>query len=338
MDWSSSGSTTSPLLTPSAIRHPIGTLSSQTKNASPTRLNANISFRKSTPSSNKGNTCETKRPSLRMAFSIAPKSRIAGRAVLVPHDGFFGLGCGCCLGSRSDRADRHDAFDRLLAQNMLAVQLGHAGVLGILLQFGVARANLFFARVLGDAGLLEGVVGSRVNVLIVEDERVLGSAHAHLLAAGEDLVTAMLVVPLGERGGHVHLLDDVAPAHAGVVRAEADLAFLRGVRDDALLGAAEVVVEQILEPHAGDEEEVPAIGERLFDVGHGAGGGHLAVLAAGGSEALVELRQQIKNLEVRRRLGRIVVAQQGERDANNGEELAAGGVVDLGNVLGQAIG
>ena len=95
-------------------------------------------------------------------------------------------------------------------------------------------------------------------------------AHADLLAAGEDLVTAVLLVPLGQRGGHVHLLDDVAPAHAGVVRAEADFAFLRGVGDDALLGAAEVVVEQILEPHAGDEEEVPAIGAALLDVLHGA--------------------------------------------------------------------
>ena len=93
-------------------------------------------------------------------------------------------------------------------------------------------------------------------------------AHANLLAAGEDFVTAVLFVPLGQRGGHVHLLDDVAPAHAGVVSAEADFAFLRGVRDDALLGAAEVVVEQILEPHAGDEEEVPAIRATLLDILH----------------------------------------------------------------------
>ena len=68
----------------------------------------------------------------------------------------------------------------------------------------------------------------------------------------------------------MHLLDDVAPAHAGVVSAEGDFAFLRGVRDDALLGAAEVVVEEILEPHAGDEEEVPAVGAALFDIRHGA--------------------------------------------------------------------
>jgi len=41
---------------------------------------------------------------------------------------------------------------------------------------------------------------------------------------------------------------------------------LRGVRDDAHLGAAEVVVEKILKPHAGDEEEVPGILATLHGV------------------------------------------------------------------------
>jgi hypothetical protein len=36
-------------------------------------------------------------------------------------------------------------------------------------------------------------------------------------------------------------------ADAGVVGAEGDFAFLRAVRDDAHLGAAEVAVEQVLE-------------------------------------------------------------------------------------------
>src|SRR5205085_4176959 len=102
--------------------------------------------------------------------------------------------------------------------------------------------------------------------------------HAALLAAGKDLVASMLLVPLGEGGGHVHLLDDVAPAHARVVRAEADLAFLRRVRDDALLGAAEIVVPQVLEPHAGDEQEVPAVLAALLDVFDGALAGNGTVL------------------------------------------------------------
>ena len=88
----------------------------------------------------------------------------------------------------------------------------------------------------------------------------------HVLVAGEDLVAAVLLVPLGERGRHVHLLEDVPPADAGVVGAEGDLTLLRAVGDDAHLRAAEVVVEEILEPHAGDEQEVPAIGAPLLDV------------------------------------------------------------------------
>ena len=124
----------------------------------------------------------------------------------------------------------------------------------------------------------------------------------HLLAAGEDLVTAVLLVPLGEGRGHVHLLDDVPPADAGVVGAEGDLPFLRGIRDDAALGAAEVVVEQILEPHAGDEQEVPAVAAALMDVRDGAVGGDLAVVVAARAERLVELLHQVDELEVRRRL------------------------------------
>src|ERR1019366_4817325 len=108
-------------------------------------------------------------------------------------------------------------------------------------------------------------------------------------ATGEDLVTAMLLVPLGEGGGHVHLLHDVAPAHAGVVGTEADLALLRGVRDDALLGASEIVVEQVLKPHAGDEQEVPTIATALLDVGLGAIAADLAVVLAGRGEGFVEL-------------------------------------------------
>ena len=177
----------------------------------------------------------------------------------------------------------------------------------------VAGADLLFAGVLGDAQIVEGVVGFGVDVLHVEHQVVAHVVHAHLLAAGEDLVAAVLLVPLGERGRHVHLLDDVAPADAGVVGAEADLAFLRGVGDDALLGAAEVVVEQILEPHAGDEEEVPAVLAALLDVFHGAVALDAAVVLAGGVEGLVHLLEHVGDLEVGGRLEGIVVAQQSAR-------------------------
>jgi hypothetical protein len=55
------------------------------------------------------------------------------------------------------------------------------------------------------------------------------SSRAVLTMPRENLVEAVLLVPLGERGRHVHLLDDVAPADAGVIGAEGDLALVRGI-------------------------------------------------------------------------------------------------------------
>ena len=213
---------------------------------------------------------------------------------------------------------------------MLAIERGHAGVLGVVAHLGVAGPHLFFARVLGDAQVVERVVGLGVHMLHVDHQFVANIVHAHLLTACEDLVAPMLFVPLGQRRGHVHLLDDVAPANARVVSAEADLAFLRGVGNDALLGAAEIVVEQILEPHAGDEQEVPAIGAALLDVVHGAVALDAAVVLAGGVEGLVHLLHHVGDLEVGRRHEWIVVAQQREAEAEDREKLAARGVVYLG--------
>src|SRR5262249_34860901 len=71
-------------------------------------------------------------------------------------------------------------------------------------------------------------------------------------------VTTALPVPLGDRRGRVHLLHDVPPADPRIVRAEADLTLLRAVRDDAHLGPPEIVVEEVLEPHPGHEQETPA--------------------------------------------------------------------------------
>src|SRR5262245_64205047 len=78
-------------------------------------------------------------------------------------------------------------------------------------------------------------------------------------AAGVDLVTAARLVPLRERRGLKHLLDDLPPADTGVVCAEGDLPHLGRVRDDAHLRAAEIVVEEILEPHSADEEDAPGV-------------------------------------------------------------------------------
>ncbi len=51
-----------------------------------------------------------------------------------------------------------------------------------------------------------------------------------------------------------------------VIGAEGNFAFLRAVRNNAHFRAAEIVVEQILKPHARDEQEVPRIGATLLDV------------------------------------------------------------------------
>src|SRR5208337_4360890 len=111
------------------------------------------------------------------------------------------------------------------------------------MQLGIARANLFFASVLGDAQPVQIVLLFGGDDVVPQVKRVFQGRQLHALAAGEDLMPPVLLVPLGEGGGHVHLFDDIAPAHARVVGAEGNLAFLGGVGNDALLGAAEIVVE-----------------------------------------------------------------------------------------------
>jgi len=76
-------------------------------------------------------------------------------------------------------------------------------VLCFALDFLVACFELFFARVLGDAEVVEGVVGLGVDMLHIEGQVVADMAHAYLLASGEDLVAAVLLVPLGEGSRHV---------------------------------------------------------------------------------------------------------------------------------------
>src|SRR5688572_22712787 len=104
-------------------------------------------------------------------------------------------------------------------------------------------------------------------------------------------MTAVFLVPLCDGRVLVHVLDDVTPADAGVVCTERDLAFLRAVRDDAHLGAAEVVVEKILEPHTCDEQEVPRVLTALLNIFHGTIGTDLSVILAREAERLVELLQ-----------------------------------------------
>src|SRR6185369_15932254 len=115
----------------------------------------------------------------------------------------------------------------------------------------------------------------------IQNQTVILVGQLHVLATREDLVAAMLLVPLRYRGVLVHVLDDVSPTDTGVVSTERNLAFLSAVRNDAHLGATEVVVEEILEPHTSDKQEVPTIRATLLDVLNRAIAADFAVILAG---------------------------------------------------------
>src|SRR6266699_6962137 len=79
------------------------------------------------------------------------------------------------------------------------------------------------------------------------------------MAGGVDWMPFVLLVPLSEVRGLVHVLDNLPPADASVVGAETDLAFLCAVGNHAHLCAAEVVVEKILKPHAFHTQDAPDV-------------------------------------------------------------------------------
>src|SRR6266404_1916856 len=79
------------------------------------------------------------------------------------------------------------------------------------------------------------------------------------MARSIDRVTSMLVIPLCKACGLVHVLDNLSPTNARVVSAEGNLTFLRAVGNHAHLCATEVVIKQILKPHALDTENAPDV-------------------------------------------------------------------------------
>ena len=106
-------------------------------------------------------------------------------------------------------------------------------------------------------------------------------------------MTAVIFIPLCHRRILVHVLNDVPPSDARVVSTEGDFTLLSSVRDDAHLGATEVVVEKILEPHAGDEQEIPAVGTTLLDVIRRTVAGNFAIVFAGQTKRLVKLLEEL---------------------------------------------
>src|SRR5262249_18004205 len=115
---------------------------------------------------------------------------------------------------------------------------------------------------------------------------------------------------LRDRGVLVHVLDDVSPTDTRVVSTEGNLTFLSAVRNDAHLGATEVVVEEILEPHTGDKQEVPAIRSALLDIAGSAITADFAVVLAGQAKRLIKLLEELIQRKLRRRIIRVVVLQK----------------------------
>src|SRR5208282_3756872 len=127
-------------------------------------------------------------------------------------------------------------------------------------------SKAFLRRARSSSAAVCGMSCSRWRTRAASSESMFKALEIDALALGVDFMFAVILVPLGDRRVLVHVLDDLAPAYARVVGAEANFALLRGVRNDAHFGAAEVVVEKILEPHAGDEEEIPRILAALHGV------------------------------------------------------------------------
>src|SRR4029077_14117068 len=156
------------------------------------------------------------------------------------------------LGDVTDRANLNDGLLGLL-ENQFFIDGAN---LGLLLESLLAADAVLFGS--GQRDVVFEMVNAG-SVFGVNDQRMLEGFKVHGLALGVDLVLAVALVPLGNSSVLVHVFDDLAPADPGVVGAEADFALLRTVGNDAHLGAAEIVVEKILEPHASDEQEVPRI-------------------------------------------------------------------------------
>src|SRR6185436_5281879 len=92
---------------------------------------------------------------------------------------------------------------------------------------------------------------------------LLGNSR-DLMTAGVDRVASVFFIPLAEVRGLVHVLDNLPPANARVVGAEGNFAFLSAVGNYAHLGAAEIVVEEVLKPHAFDAEYAPDVLRIIF--------------------------------------------------------------------------
>ena len=104
------------------------------------------------------------------AFVALRRRRGCCMQCLVPGDEFGFLLGGGLGGGNGAEADQ--PLDRLFAQHMLAVELGHAGVFGGAELLCVAGADVLLAGGLGDAQIVQRVVAVGVDVLGAQGEVV----------------------------------------------------------------------------------------------------------------------------------------------------------------------
>src|SRR3990172_8217803 len=124
------------------------------------------------------------------------------------------------------------------------------------------------------------------------------AAKRNILTGGVNGMLTVPLIPLCDGRVLVHLFQDVWPTDPGVICAERNFAFQRSVGDDAHFGAPEVVVKQVLEPHAGNKQKVPRILAALD--------AHTIALA-GKSKRLIEFLQHVPYGEASRRFERVIV-------------------------------
>src|SRR5688500_2373569 len=106
-------------------------------------------------------------------------------------------------------------------------------------------------------------------------------------------MTAVFFIPLRDGRILLHVLNDISPTYAGVVSTERNLTLLGTVGNNAHLGPAEVVVEQVLKPHSSNEQEVPAIGSTFFNVILRTIATDFAIIFAGQAKRFVKLLEKL---------------------------------------------
>src|SRR6202795_1374512 len=240
----------------------------------------------------------------------------------------------CGFGDVAYSADLHYRRLRLL-EDQLFVDGTDFGLFG---QGLLAAYAVFFARGEGNV-VLE--VANAGGVVGVDDEGVFERIEADGFTLGVNLVFAVILVPFRHRRIFVHVFDDLAPAYAGVVCAEGNFTLLRGVRNDAHFGAAEVVVKKILEPHTGDKEEIPRILAALHGVFNTAIWGSAAVLGGGllrQGPGLVEFLEKVVEFQTFGAFEGLVILQEGHGHHEVREILAASRVGNVRDVFGELHG